>query len=283
MSFLHEDKSIKLFTVCVLLYGEHTDLAKRCLNSISTSDFVPYVRDFRIGLNNCCDATKDFAFNWAETVAAQGCTTRCLVTDNELKYPTMRRLFRLSRPATYFMWFDDDSVITSADFFEHLDATVRCFFSGISISPTHLPPAVFGEPWVKRRTSKASNWVSKTMPWAEGKILPAKVVFPTGGWWLLHNDVVTSFDWPVPELRHKGGDMLLGTLLACARLWWVRYSPPGLAINADENLVSSKSPRRGRSAGSVEVEVGDDFVGVPLSTLHQERGNYEEKIFFAKT
>ena len=67
------------FTVCVLCYGDHVDLAKRCIDSIVKTVDLNHI-DLRIGGNKLGSATMDYL----QTVPAN---KLYLHTENDKKYP----------------------------------------------------------------------------------------------------------------------------------------------------------------------------------------------------
>jgi len=105
------------FSVCVLLYGDYPDLAKRCLGSIETSldEGQTLVHDFRIGLNAVAPGVFEYVARWAQDIAGnRGLPVYLFVPPHNVgKCPLMRRMFyQRSIPlARYVMWFDDDSFL----------------------------------------------------------------------------------------------------------------------------------------------------------------------------
>src|SRR5688572_16582320 len=99
------------FTVAVLLYGDHPELARRCLNSIHPTEWVGEVR---IGLNRVSLRTRKFALAWAERWPTSRVTFYEAVWARPdvpaFKYPVMRHMLRrLLSPLV--CWFDDDSYL----------------------------------------------------------------------------------------------------------------------------------------------------------------------------
>lgn len=221
-------------TVCALCYGDHADLARRCLGSIFTELPELPVSQLRIGLNAVGKATQDFV--------AAACESERLLesniwqsSQNIHKYPMMRRMF-YGRPLTtrYVMWFDDDSFLrpgAGAAAVRNALATAR---EGAELIGAIYTIALQG---------RQEAWI-KAQPWHTGKPIDRRVLFVTGGWWLADVQALRSVDYPWPALDHRGGDVMLG---ACGHQqgWRLRSGPSGVAINADAAGVSARSPRRG--------------------------------------
>jgi hypothetical protein len=86
------------FSVCVLFYGDHGELAKRCLSSIAHALQLDAskVADVRLGMNAVSPASErliqDFAERFESTHAIP--TIGYRTSSNACKYPRMRRMFR---------------------------------------------------------------------------------------------------------------------------------------------------------------------------------------------
>ena len=55
-------------SICSLLYGDHRDLALRCLGSLplsGVSGIQSNVRDMRVGMNKVCEGTRAYGELWA--------------------------------------------------------------------------------------------------------------------------------------------------------------------------------------------------------------------------
>jgi hypothetical protein len=250
-------------SICVLLYGDHPDLAKRCLASLGAA--LPYadgrIQDIRLALNVACKATKDYVDRWSQEMwSAQRLRILHYVPDRQVgKYPLMRRMFYdADEPlADLAMWFDDDSYIDVClddwwgDIFRRMEG---CHMIGQS--KWYMP--VQGKQW---------DWI-KTQPWYNRDAgLPEKFRgrlsfrFCQGAWWVIRRTVLEHLNWPVMELNHNGGDSMLGEALR-HQGFQMGFFDRGLRINADEKGRHSKAKRRGMS----EPAVGKHFKGEPLPT-----------------
>lgn len=241
-----------MYSVCVLLYGDHADLAKRCLQSISQSHGQDYVADIRIGLHDVSADTQsvvnDFVSElWPVKVILYE------PQDNIYKYPTMRKMFYdKDHPLSkYTMWFDDDSYICADDFWQKL-------------SKETCDDKMLGQIWQLPVHPNQWEW-AKTQPWFNAqRPKPNMYKFCQGAWWVCPSGILTDLNWPIPELKHCGGDSLLGEVLAHKGYNLKKYDY-GVRINADENGKHSGSKRRGFS----EKVIGSDYTGEDLPTIHQ--------------
>ena len=242
-------------SICVLLYGPHTDLAERCLNSLEhASRDGRYVADFRIGMNKVAPLTGHFAATWARK---QDKPVTIYATDeNTYKYPMMRKmLYHPTAPplADLTMWFDDDSYLTNEFSLENLVESV--------MPECHMA----GQRWYLSPQGRQWEWI-KTQTWFDSRFFkPRHFEFCQGGWWCSHTLMLTEYDWPTEELRHNGGDSLLGELCRHQGLVMAQYDK-GVRINADSEGNHSKAERRGYSEGVL----GKDFSGVAYDDRHQD-------------
>jgi hypothetical protein len=202
--------------------------------------------DFRVGMNEVCDQTKAYVESNSDAI-------NLLVESNPqvYKYPMMKRLFN-EKPVTsdFIMWFDDDSYVKESDVGLWLDSVDREMRLCDMLGSVYVIP--YG--------NDQKSWC-KTQPWYTGKPLSDKPSFATGGWWCIRSEVIKRFNWPIPELKHCGGDVALGVLLDQNNLK-LRHFKTGVAINADSSGKESAAPRRG--ASRTEKPVGKGFVSHSL-------------------
>ena len=71
-------------------------------------------------------------------------------------------------------------------------------------------------------------------------------VFATGGWWVIRTELLKKWDWPTPELKHCGGDSMLGELIRHQKYTLSGFET-GVKINADDRGRHSKARPRGES------------------------------------
>lgn len=244
------------FHVCVLTYGNHFGLAERCLDSIERYFPMSFVKDVRIGFNAACPETHVRARQFAERsrVPCWGYNPGV----NVGKYPLMRRMFK-SPPldGTHVVWFDDDSYlnlcyggIATKNLRYSVDEwwVLLCSHLGGCESSRSVLGSVYhlGKKDFDLRFKK--SWYGiRDQPWYNNKPPPKlwnESKFATGGWWIATTALLKAWDWPIPELHHNGGDVLLGELCR-QRGYPVHHFNTGVKINADEQGKESAAPRRG--------------------------------------
>jgi len=167
-------------------------------------------------------------------------------SDNVHKYPMMRRMFHdPTNPITtpYVMWFDDDSYLKVdelADFGEWLLELRGLHQAGSTMAGARY--------WIGLQGNQ-KLWI-EDQPWYTGEPIGSRIEFITGAWWSLDARVIRDFDWPVPALDHRGGDVMLGALLHQQGLQYTPFTKH-VAINADADGKQCKAPRRGHDAPPV--------------------------------
>ena len=237
-------KEVPAFTVCVLLYGDYPELAVRCLSKLSLL-WKSGTIALRIGTNAISQRTADAV----EQLGLDDCVF-CRSRENIKKYPMMQRLFHSPDPTPgagfgmatpLAMWFDDDSYISAEDPHEWLARVKHEMESADMI----------GSVYSLRLQGQQAAWVAQ-QPWYAGLPVPRahRATYCTGGWWTIRTEVLRKFQWPVPELVHRGGDVMLGELCRQQQLRIARFRE-GVAINADANGHESKSPRRGYDSAPI--------------------------------
>lgn len=236
-----------MFHVCALMYGNHHDLASRCLSSIARLAVSPLVGDVRLGLNQVSPQTRTLVHDFSKTMADAGVTVhvyRHPANHNNMKYPTMREMFYGKVPLTQdcVMWFDDDSCFTGSDPAGWLTKVAEAMKTATVIGAPYFQRL----PWSPDVAAKIAK-----QPWYTGMPMNAVVEFATGGWWTAKREFLVTWDYPFSYLWHNGGDRLLGELLRQQRLPVGKFRE-GLAINANEHGHESRAKRRGYSSS------GDD-------------------------
>lgn len=237
------------FTICVLGYDTYADLLRRCLGSIYSRVPDLCVAEIRVGLNKAqdvlCQTAEEFLFNRINGSLQQVVPARLIVDrENEPKYPMMRRLFYdIPIQTEFVMWFDDDSFIrptAPADFFRQTAVEVsQLDFRGKRYRITKAPGQM---EWLR-----AQPWFTPDAQADADRMFQ----FCTGGWWVGRTRLLRQWNYPWPELRHNGGDVMLGQLARCQR--WRRNDGhvPHVAINADAEGRESKADRRGLNTSPI--------------------------------
>lgn len=188
-----------MFTVCVLLYGNYPSLAKRVLESLSSTHLV---KEFRLGLNAVSQDTSSFVHDW---MGAQNNPVTCYMpchAGNVGKYPLMSRMFA-DMSTAFVMWFDDDSYLGSVD---------KCWWETVKINASAFD--VYGSLHRIRQRGKQYLAIPQ-QPWFNGKPVAANHIysFATGGWWVGNVEFLRKWNYPFPQLKHNGGDSILGELV----------------------------------------------------------------------
>jgi len=224
-------------TVCVLFYGEDDvalPLAQRVLNA-PMRQLATHNVEFRFGFNAVGEKTRAYVREAAETdfhrhlwIEPEG---------NIFKYPIMRRMLHaqpLNAPLT--MWFDDDSCLAP-------DCNVDAWLPRVTnLLGTY---AMVGSLYRQRLVGGQAHWI-RSQWWYAGKNVPNYVKFCTGGWWTIRSEILLRYDWPTPELQHRGGDVMLGALCDQQNLP-IAHFRDSVWINANAAGIESKAPRRGHN------------------------------------
>ena len=200
-------------TVFVLCYGQHTQLATRCINGILRT--VPNDQlDLRVATNQVPKATIDYL----KTVPV----TKIYKHDtNDFKYPVMRQMFYdEAHPITtkYLMWFDDDTWVANPAWLGDLCTTIvanhksgfrlygNIMYHDLSIyaGAGHRP-----DKWFKDATwHKGKHLRTKT---GKEEVSNGSVIDFAVGWcWALETEAMRQADVPDCRLLHNGGDITIG-------------------------------------------------------------------------
>lgn len=225
-------------TIFALFYGDHPDLARRCLTSLERRLDMSLVHSIRVGLNEVCPATEDIINQAIDS----GLLRERYVyqkTRNAHKYPVMREMFYdPDNPieTNYVMWFDDDSFIRDGreDWTEFV----------LGEAEKH---DLLGTRRYIRLGGNQRAWV-QDQPWYRGNPAITKsgqqVSFMNGAWWVTRTAILQELDYPWQELDHRGGDVMLG--VAMQQLGYnLHHFTEGVGINADQQGQEDKSRRRG--------------------------------------
>lgn len=219
------------FTIMVLMYGNHFPLAKRCLDSIKSFARPEKSFHLRLGLNEVCDQTQRYAglFNPEYMVASP---------TNRHKYPVLRDLLYAKKVETPFvMWFDDDSFLTPQaaskhGWLAHIAEKMKDFdFMGASRRirwQGNQPAWVRAQPWYAGKDPADRDWIK----------------FITGGWWVARTEILYKYNYPWPELDHRGGDTMWGECCFQQDVRVANYNH-GVCGNADMQGRYDASPKRG--------------------------------------
>ncbi len=201
------------YTICVLCWGPHTDLAKRCLDSILS--YVPRERiDLRIACNECAPETLSYVKSLSPEVLYTS-------DENRKKYPTMRDMFwDPHRPITtkYVLWFDDDTTVVDPSWIVKLSEVITANHPhgarlyGAKMHHDLMPYARNGhrpESWFYE-----SDWWKGVQLRVRGQERAAPngscIDFVAGWFWALATESIRSCNIPDTRLYHNGGDITIG-------------------------------------------------------------------------
>lgn len=207
-------------TVCVLTYGDHGNLALRCLKSIYKY-FDPSLFKLRFAMNEPSKQARKMIMSFLED--KPNVEKIYEATPQIYKYPMMRRMFHdKEKPidTKWIMWMDDDSHIASRNWILEVGNKIDETFL---IQTTKYPKGyhMFGKVYYFHLRGNQWDWMKKAS-WYTGRPLNKdytknppmdKSDFCTGGFWLVTTEAVMAADWPDPRLKHRGGDIWMGVAL----------------------------------------------------------------------
>lgn len=219
------------FTACVLCYGDYPALAERALLSLLRNQ--DWFAEIRVGLNAVSSRTGRYVDDLHEA----GQVSRVYEhAANVYKYPVMREmLYDPQHPITtpYLLWLDDDSSLGMV---------------GATVLPALLAKLrqadLVGEEWHKGLEGRQREWLQRQW-WYRQQPVAKSPSFITGGLWAARCESLYALNYPWPELRHRGGDVLLSVALRQQGRQIANYRYRGLLVNASMQGKNADSPRRG--------------------------------------
>lgn len=230
-------------TICVLTYGNYLQLARRCIESITTNCERASYR-LVVGAN----VPSREALNYLWDHRTNGVIDRLIVSPTNInKCPMMRRMFDQVE-SEFLWWFDDDSYITDAKALPSRLEIVRSAKSSV---------VMWGHKYFvnhEKSFSRGQDVVGfiKSAAWYRGKPPPSwepggrgefnfkgkgtgdgRWFFMTGGSWLIRTSAVRELDWPDPRLIKCADDVFLSE--AIRQQGWDDKSigPMHVAINTE--------------------------------------------------
>lgn len=248
-------------TICVLTYADYTDLACRCLDSIYSlikscaENGHSYLTSVKIGCNQPSEKLVKLCTKFSIDIQDKCPSISSSVSiypDNRYKWPVLRSWMGLPTSFTrsvdpissnFVMWFDDDSYLKTptASWLRDVYGKMRdCDVMG-SVYRSEVGDRL---DWMRNQ----SWWKGKELNInAKGNYI---IEFATGGWWVARTSVLRELNFPPEELRHNGGDSLLGAMMYQSGLK-LKHDRCDVAINADEAGNESRSIRRGYSENPI--------------------------------
>jgi hypothetical protein len=213
------------FTFCLLGYGDHFGIFKKCLESILNT--VPeHRREIRVALNQPCPAT----FAYVQDMYAERHISRYYHDESppdqpRRKYPAMRQMFydtKCPLATKFLIWMDDDTAAIDPMWIIRLTETIldnhrhgvrmygKKMFHDLQIY--HQPHGP--------RVHDPKHWF-ETAPWWKGEMLRLKgmerlapngscIDFCAGWFWAAHVESLLRAGVPDERLNHNGGDITIG-------------------------------------------------------------------------
>ena len=204
------------YTVFVLCYGDHFEIAKRCLDSIMES-IPPEHMDLRVGCNQVCNST----LQYLKTLPI---TKTYIHTGNDKKYPVMREMLwdaRCPIDTRYLLWFDDDAYIKDPRFLQSLTTSI---ISGHNRGERMYGIKMFHDLSAYNKSGhQAQDWFASA-DWHNGRHMRVRnnnaeapngsiIDFAVGWFWALNTEAMRQANIPDVRLNHNGGDITIGAQL----------------------------------------------------------------------
>jgi|JI10StandDraft_1071094.scaffolds.fasta_scaffold06965_5 ADP-heptose:LPS heptosyltransferase len=200
-------------TVFVLCYGDHSDIAKKCLGSLLKS--MPIERlDIRVATNMASQDT----IQYLKTLPI---TKLYINSENRYKYPVMREILRDKQcpiKTSYFLWLDDDTWVINPNWIQDLCQNI--------ISMHDMRYRMYGTlmyhdlAMYNKPNHDPRNWFRKGS-WHKGIDFRVKssqqeapngsvIDFAVGYCWAMATHLIEDADIPDRRLEHNGGDITIG-------------------------------------------------------------------------
>lgn len=191
------------WTVCVLFYGQHSELCRRFLTCLYRwTD--PAAFQLRAGLNAVCPETEALVRDAADRF---GNVRIFQSVENLYKCPMMRRMFHEPPCETeWTVWFDDDSRVTGPGWIMDLalamqkvrEAELFGSLHGVDVGD-HLEQFI-----------TSAGWYGGIPQQSHGETGKRTIIFPVGGFWAVRTSRIQETGWPDSRLIHFEDDYLMG-------------------------------------------------------------------------
>jgi GT2 family glycosyltransferase len=229
-------------TFCVLLYGDHLELARQCLDSIHRHCSRDQYR-LTVGSNAIAPETREYL----RSLDKAGLLDRWIDSPVNLnKCPMMRRMFE-TVDTDLIWWFDDDSFITGPEAFEIWIGTARNSPDEVTqwgqlaicddvedFAPDVLDPIGFVRSASWYRGLPPPSWRTGgkgEFDWNGRGTGDGRWFFTVGGCWLIRTSVVRALDWPDSRILKMGDDVFLGEAIRQHGSRIMNLGSQGVAIN----------------------------------------------------
>lgn len=192
-----------MFDVLVLCYGDHVNLARRCLSSLLSKREKPYI-NIHIGLNQCSVQTREFC----RTLLDKNMVSTLIDSNINLnKDPMMRKLIDCVS-SDYFLWLDDDSYVNANGWDTELSKKIQ----------DNPETDIFGFPHISGRDPAYDDYLQKR-PWYKENVLDKhRIYFPLGGFWIAKKSYLEKHDYPdkgmFSRMDQHMDDRLLGDMIS---------------------------------------------------------------------
>lgn len=233
------------FCACVLFYGSDDYcyyLARRVLNKAMVR-LAELGVEFRFGFNAVGPATRTYVNAHTRGDFAAARIIDC--PDNIFKYPMMRRLFYdwpITRP--FILWFDDNSYILPDTDVDHWLTRIER-----QLAVCH----VLGSLYTGKLVGNQKEWIT-AQSWYAGKPPVDYVKYVIDSWWAARSEKLLAQNWPTAEIKHHGGDVMLGEFCRQQSLP-IGHFRDGVAINTNSSGIEGVKMHRGFAA----LPVGFDY------------------------
>ena len=225
----------KPVTICVLLYGDHPNLAERAIGSIIRHTSSEAFR-LRVGANAVSATTLKVIDYWARRKPFELSVSS---HTNLYKAAMMRRpFFDAALNDEWTIWFDDDSYVFRQDWLAMLENESR------------LKPDV--GMWGSKQFIRVgddhcdfireASWYRGIEPALDDQPKHWRLSFIAGGFWAIRSALLQLLNWPDPRLIHFGDDYMLGEALRQNGVS-IGNAFSGVEINRERRRAPADTPR----------------------------------------
>lgn len=225
-------------TILVLCYGDHLDLAKRCLSSI-INNFDKNQYYLKVGLNKVSNETRDYVLSLNEV-------DDIYISKTNIHKPAMWRRMSKDIPTKWCMWFDDDSYVLEKNALENrlnlintqdFDMCGHIFF--LNGEYEHFKKYIRQQNWYNQKPIPCGVTSYENIFNTDG--LEKRWFFLTGGNWLIKSELLEKFNYPplnmgkyLIENNHivnQGDDILICEILRQNNCKLLNIGEMGIRIN----------------------------------------------------